>query len=439
MKTDIIGIDIGSVSISIVLLDGQKQVVYKYYSFHKGQIVEELSKALQAIDSANVKAVGFTSSTPNILKQGTSTDARVCFITAAKHFHPNLDALLIVGAEKFGLASFDEYGNYHKYHSNTSCAAGTGNFLDQQVERLNLKSIAEFSEMAYSNKGELPLIASRCAVFAKTDLIHVQQEGYSLPEICDGLSYGLAKNIVDTVELNIIGSKVVAAGGVALNKAVMEHISRLSGNIIIVDEYAQCYGAIGAALNCTDDENALSEEISDMKDIVLKEKKEKKYFYPPLKLELSEYPSFDSLSSYEFKSRLHPELKAVEVDIYIIPEKTKHTDVYLGIDVGSTSTKAVLLDKSKNVIAGLYTRTSGQPILQCKVIFEAVRDIETNYGIHFKIEGAGTTGSGRKFTGKIIGADIVTDEISAHARAALSWIPKPIPSLRSEDRIPSSP
>jgi len=74
-----------------------------------------------------------------------------------------------------------------------SCAAGTGSFLDQQARRLKLKRDRELSRIAFNNKGVIPKIATRCAVFAKTDLVHAQQEGYSLEEICDGLCYGLAK------------------------------------------------------------------------------------------------------------------------------------------------------------------------------------------------------------------------------------------------------
>ena len=167
----------------------------------------------------------------------------MAYITAARHLHPGVRSLLIIGAEKFGLVTFDENGEYSNYKSNSSCAAGTGNFLDQQAERLNLENIREFSRIAYDNKGNIPLIASRCAVFAKTDLIHAQQEGFSLPEICDGLSYGLAKNIVDTVFKGNALDEVVAAGGVALNKAVIIHIEQLTRLRITVDEYAHIYGA----------------------------------------------------------------------------------------------------------------------------------------------------------------------------------------------------
>jgi predicted CoA-substrate-specific enzyme activase len=419
-----LGIDVGSVSITLALLDEDLHVIHTEYTFHKGQIAKILTELLARIKITEVKAIGYTSCTPAILKQGMVTDSRIAFITAAKHFHPDLRALLIIGAEKFGLVTFNSNGEYQNYKFNTSCAAGTGNFLDQQAERLNMKSIRKFSDMAYSNRGKFPLIASRCAVFAKTDLIHAQQEGYTLSEICDGLSFGLAKNIIDAVSLDHSFSSVVAAGGVALNKAVIRHIENISGIQIIIDQYASVYGAIGAAISCTDSHNPVTIDLSNPDDFLLPSKKQKKYLYPPLQLKLSEYPDFGMIKHYDYQSVCFPSLKSVETDLYSLPEKERSVHVFLGIDIGSTSTKAVLLNTNKDVIAGFYTQTSGQPLMAVQVIFETIHDLEVKRGLNLVVKGAGTTGSGRKLAGKIIGADIILDEITAHARAAYELDPE---------------
>lgn len=422
MKKNCLGIDIGSVAIGIAMIDGDNRVIHSSYTFHKGQIIEKLTSLLSGMDISQLKSIAYTSSSPSIIRHGKLVDSRVAYITAAKHFHPDVQSLLIIGAEKFGLATFNQHGEYLNFKSNTSCAAGTGNFLDQQAERLNLPNIQEFSRMAYENKGSFPKIASRCAVFAKTDLIHAQQEGYSLSEICDGLTFGLAKNIVDTVFQNNSFSHVVAAGGVALNKAVIGHIGKLIGQNIIVDAYASLYGAIGAALNGREEE--VETELKCIGDLVISEQPEKNYFYPPLQLKLSDYPDFKSHEQYEFQSARFPAMKAVETDIYSCLTGRSRVTVYLGIDIGSTSTKAVLLDQNKNVLAGFYTSTSGQPLQAVQVIFEAIQDYAAKKKLRFAILGAGTTGSGRKFTGKIIGADVILDEITAHARAAYELNPE---------------
>lgn len=418
-----LGIDIGSVAIAIAILDEHGQIIRTSYTFHKGQITENLLKLLKGIETSKINAIGYTSSASSTIRQGISIDSKIAYITAAKYFHPEVQSLLIIGAEKFGLVIFDENGEYLNYNSNTSCAAGTGNFLDQQAERLNLPDIMDFSKMAYENQGNFPKIASRCAVFAKTDLIHAQQEGYSLAEICDGLSYGLAKNIVDTVFQNKKFTHVIAAGGVALNKAVITHIEQLTQSEITVDAYAHVYGAVGAALNSREEQKGLKIRLKALEDIVISQKRDKNYFYPPLQLALSDYPDFEAHQQYEFKSTRFPAMKTVEVDVYASAENNNE-QVFLGIDIGSTSTKAVLLSTDKNVIAGFYTRTSGQPLKAVQVIFETVDDFAKKRNVQFDILGAATTGSGRKFTGKIIGADIMLNEITAHARAAYELNPE---------------
>ena len=113
----------------------------------------------------------------------------------------------------------------------------------------------------------------------------------------------------------------------------------------------------------------------------------------------------------------------VQVDLYMSPEPGKRMETYLGIDIGSTSTKAVLTGDDRLPVAGFYTYTAGKPSEATQSIFEAIRDLETRHGVSFHIKGAGTTGSGRKFIGKIIHADLVVDEITAHARAAYELNP----------------
>jgi predicted CoA-substrate-specific enzyme activase len=417
-RENFLGIDIGSVSVAIAVTDRRGKILHTGYSFHRGRIPETLYGLLGEIGIKHILAAGYTSSSAPAVRRGIQTDARVAYITAARRLHPGIGSLLIIGAEKFGLVTFDEHGDYSNFRSNSSCAAGTGNFLDQQCERLNIPDIGEFSRIAYENRGPIPKIASRCAVFAKTDLIHAQQEGYTLPEICDGLSYGLAKNIVDTVLKNHPVKNIVAAGGVALNKSVIRHIGNLTGLEIIVDEFANIYGAAGAAMIAAEEGSETGDFLSEISDLIIFDRPEKKYFHPPLELKLSTYPDFASHEKYEYSSGRFPRMKPVEVDVYSFKENSDAGNLFLGIDIGSTSTKAVLAGHDREVRAGFYTRTSGRPLEAVQLIFESISDLAEKRRVSFSIAGAGTTGSGRKFTGTIIGADIILDEITAHAIAA---------------------
>ena len=419
-----LGIDIGSVSISIAELNKKKQVVKTSYLFHEGEIEERIRKELKKYDLIKINNIGITSSTPKIFREAKIVDSRVAFITAAKELYNKIGSLLIVGGEKFGLALFNEKNEYTNYKSNTSCAAGTGSFLDQQAKRLNLKNIKLFSDLAFKNKDDFPKIASRCAVFAKTDLIHAQQEGYKKEEIADGLSYGLSKNIVDTLFNNTnFLTPVVFAGGVAQNKAVTKHLSKLIGTELVVHENSHLFGAIGAALKLVEESQLERLRYNGVDDLIIKTQTKKTYPYKPLKLELSDYPDFTSLKKYNFQSKVFPDLAKVEVDIYedlskSQPKRLRYIEVFLGIDIGSTSTKATIVSEENIVLIGLYTKTAGQPFTALQTIFEAIDEIQVKNKLKFNFLATGTTGSGRKFIGKIIGADIILDEITAHARAA---------------------
>ncbi len=227
------------------------------------------------------------------------------------------------------------------------------------------------------------------------------------------------------------------------NTAVKEHLESMTGANIVVDELSHLYGAVGAAF-CLIEE--LAGELLDGKttrsaitsDIFLAKKTGKKLFYPPLELNLSDYPDFNSLQKYNYYSQQTDNSNLVEVDVYEDlaeiqpgnqpgnqPENQpnnqparKKINVWIGVDIGSTSTKAVLIGENNVVLSGFYTRTAGAPLKAMCLILESMHDLVLKNNIDIIVNGCGTTGSGRKFIGKIIGADTIVDEITAHAQAA---------------------
>ncbi|MFW6429097.1 MAG: acyl-CoA dehydratase activase [Desulfosalsimonas sp.] len=420
----ILGIDVGSVSAGLAVLTAEKNIIHTDYRFHHGDIAATLEDMIASAGISAPAAVAATHDTPELVDDDLRCDDRVAVIAAASHFHGKPGAVLHVGGEKFSLLLFDENGRYSGLKTNTSCAAGTGSFLDQQAGRLNLSGITELAEIAAANTLELPEIASRCAVFAKTDLIHAQQEGYSPAQICDGLCCGLARNIVDTVfKHEKIRQPLVFCGGVARNKAVISHLSQIIGAALVVDDMAPLYGAVGAALNLIAEKGQRACLRRAPRPVVRTAQPPRDYGNPPLVLSLSDYPDFASENSYEYKAKTVGHASPVEVDIYELPESDVLVPVYLGIDIGSTSTKAVWMGTDSRVFAGFYTRTAGRPVGALCSLFEAMEELVNSRSLDFKVLGAGATGSGRKFVGKLAGADIIIDEITAHARAALELNP----------------
>lgn len=416
------GIDIGSVSISVSILSERKEPLGSFYFFHYGDVAATLRKCLRKLDFSRIKGIAATRSTPPSVRAFRFYDNRLSIIRAARHFHRQVGGILVVGGEKFGLIRFDAHGQYLGMNTNTSCAAGTGSFLDQQAKRLKLSGIDELSRLAFENTGKTPKIASRCAVFAKTDLVHAQQEGYTLAEICDGLCHGLARNIVDTLLSGDIPPRpMVIAGGVSKNRAVVRHLERLMGLRLVREKHP--YESMGAALNLIEDMTGKAGprfgcRALSLETLIDPKQGKKTFFYPCLKIQKSRYPDFDSLEQYEYLPPAGPWTNPVEVDVYRELVKHQIYQAYVGIDIGSTSTKAVILDLSGRVLAGCYTRTSGKPLDAVQALFQSIRDIMEKKNVVFQVSGLGTTGSGRKFAGNIFQADQVVDEITAHARAA---------------------
>jgi predicted CoA-substrate-specific enzyme activase len=261
-------------------------------------------------------------------------------------------------------------------------------------------------------------------VFAKTDLIHAQQAGFGRASICNGLCRGLAAIVVDTLfSGEPVVEPVVLAGGVARNVAVRKHLSELCGVGLRVDDTPQLYGALGAALSLATDAPR-RERLLDATTLVTVERHEREYFFEPLELDALDYPAFESSERYLYQPEQVGRAGRVEVDIYPRVRPGASLDVFLGVDIGSTSTKAVLLSPARKVVAGFYTRTAGRPIEAVQAILETIWAWVSERSLTLNVRGAGTTGSGRSLVGSVLGADLVVDEISAHARAAYELDPE---------------
>jgi predicted CoA-substrate-specific enzyme activase len=423
MKTpaNVLGVDIGSVSLALAEINSVGKLVGTFYDFHHGHADDCLKRALGQFDLSRIVKIAATTSTPATVKVSHRYDNRVAAMAAVRHFYSQVRSIVIIGAEKFGLIQLDRRGNYRTFRANTGCAAGTGSFLDQQALRLKLENAAQLSVLAQTNTGAIPKIASRCAVFAKTDLAHAQQEGYLLEEICDGLCFGLARNVVDVLFSGQAPlGPVLLTGGVANNPAVVDHIRNLIRLELIVAQHP--LEAAGAALCLLDEKelHGLSPRIST-EEVIIPRSFDRQLYHDPIELNLSNYPKFTHRRK-DTETRWDP-TNPVEVDLFEDLEPLAGRGIYMGIDIGSTSTKAVLMTGEGVVAAGFYTRTAGRPVNATQNLLAAIDRICMKRKLAFNIIGVATTGSGRKFAGQIVGADLIIDEITAHAKAAVALHP----------------
>jgi len=267
------GIDIGSVSLKIVLLDKDNNIIEKLWLRNQGSPIEsskkgirELKEKLEAsgfINKINIKGVGTTGSARYLIKSVVGGDIAkteiISHAVASLTYYPDVKTILEIGGQDSKIIILRN-GIVADFAMNSVCAAGTGSFLDHQASRLGIP-IEKFGEYALKAHSDIS-IAGRCGVFAESDMIHKAQMGYSKEEIIKGLCDALVRNYLNNVgKGKEILPPIVFQGGVSYNKGLVKAFEEVLGEKVLVPENNILMGAIGAAI-LVREESERTEKIS---------------------------------------------------------------------------------------------------------------------------------------------------------------------------------
>jgi predicted CoA-substrate-specific enzyme activase len=411
-----IGIDVGSISANVVVMYEGEATVEEHYIRTRGRSVETvlsiLEDTLSHVTRGREYSLAFTGSAGKLIAELTGA----CFINdiiaqsyATSRMYPEVRSIIEIGGESTKLTIFDKgtaggEAEIEDFSMNSLCAAGTGSFLDQQASRLGL-TIEEFGALALKSEHP-PRIAGRCSVFAKSDMIHLQQIATPDYDIVAGLCYAVARSFKSNIARGKALRKPVAfQGGVAANPGVCRGLAEvldLKPEELVIPKHYASMGAMGALL-VAKKEGRAAKAAADLE---------------PLKKYLRK-------RSVEEESALEPLGDAVPASNKAVTRCAKacgnpeENHFYLGIDVGSISTNLAVIDDDFNVIAREYLMTAGRPIEAVRL---GLRRISEEIG-EVPIAGVGTTGSGRYLAGGFVGADTIRNEITAQATAALQIDP----------------
>lgn len=249
-----LGIDVGSVSTNIVLMDKNDEIIKKSYLRTSGRPIDVLTEGLRdfsnGISDEEILGVGTTGSGRQLASVIAGADIVKNEITAhavaSSHVVPNVATILEIGGQDSKII-FLKNGIVKDFAMNTVCAAGTGSFLDRQAERLNIP-IEKFGSLALKAKAPTR-IAGRCAVFAESDMIHKQQMGHCTEDIVAGLCTALVRNYLSNLARGKeINGPVMFQGGVAANVGIVAAFEAALGQKIIIPRYYDVMGAWGAAV-----------------------------------------------------------------------------------------------------------------------------------------------------------------------------------------------
>jgi predicted CoA-substrate-specific enzyme activase len=248
------GVDVGSVSTNIVLLDNTLKVIEKLYLRTKGKPIKAIQFGLKILSeqygSEQIRSVGTTGSGRQMAAFLMGADIVKNEITAHAVASLEIDkdvcTILEIGGQDSKIILLKN-GIVTDFAMNTVCAAGTGSFLDRQAERLEIP-IENFGEYALKSKAPVR-IAGRCAVFAESDMIHKQQLGYNEEDIIGGLCEAMVRNYLSNVgKGKDIRRKIFFQGGVAANIGIKAAFEKALGTEIYVPEHYDVMGAVGAAM-----------------------------------------------------------------------------------------------------------------------------------------------------------------------------------------------
>lgn len=406
----LLGIDVGSTTVKVVAIDENGKILYKSYVRHFAKVKETVLSELKNV--LNGHGGDFSASITGSAGLGLSQRSGIAFVqevqaayTAIRKFYPDADAAVELGGEDAKII-FVTGGTEQRM--NGSCAGGTGAFIDQMATLLNV-TVQEMDELSLKAERVYP-IASRCGVFAKSDIQPLINQGASKADISASIFQAVVDQTVSGLaQGRRIKGKVLFLGGPlhflkGLKKAFKTTLKLDDEHAIFPDD-APCFMAIGAALHSVTVQSRNLEEIiaaiensTGSEEIITGE---------PLFKDKEEYTAFVA-------RHRATDLKFCEIQTY-------EGGAYLGIDSGSTTTKLILITPDCRILYSHYQSNNGQPL---DIVIEKIKDIYTLSEGRIKILGSAVTGYGEDLIKSAIKADFGIVETVAHFKAALHFNPK---------------
>lgn len=405
----LMGIDVGSTTVKVALLGEDREILYTSYERHFSKVKECVLSRLAAVREkfgGDVK-VSITGSAGLGLAQRSGVsfvqEVQAAF-TAIRKYYPDADAAVELGGEDAKII-FVTGGTEQRM--NGSCAGGTGAFIDQMATLLNLE-VGEMDELSLRAEKVYP-IASRCGVFAKSDIQPLLNQGAKKEDIAASIFQAVVDQTVSGLaQGRRIKGKVLFLGGPlyfikGLRKAFQTTL-HLDDEHAVFPDNAPCFMSVGAALYSesvdTQDIGTIIRKIESVKmsdEIVTGE---------PLFADREEYDEFVA--------------RHKQSDLQFCDIKTYTGDAYLGIDSGSTTTKLMLITPDCKILYSHYQSNNGQPL---DIVLERLREIYDLSGGRVRICGCAVTGYGEDMMKAALKADFGIVETVAHFKAAVFFNP----------------
>ena len=253
-----VGIDAGSTTTKLVLIDRDGKLLYSLYGSNEGNPLQSVIKMLKQLyaeipEKAVIRFSGVTGYGEKLIQTALNVDLNeietIAHYTAAKQFMPNVTSIVDIGGQDMKYIKMKK-GVIDNIMLNEACSSGCGSFIETFAKSLNI-SIEEFVKAALESRRPVDL-GSRCTVFMNSKIKQAQKEGYSVGDISAGLSYSVIKNAIQKVmkvrDVKTLGAHIVVQGGTFYNDAVLRAFELIVGRNVVRPDIAGLMGAYGVAL-----------------------------------------------------------------------------------------------------------------------------------------------------------------------------------------------
>ena len=406
-----IGIDIGSTTVKVVVLDEQNKLLFRSYERHYSKTRERACETLNSISGQlsgqRVKLVITGSAGLGVAKAAGLDFVQEVYATAAavNTYIPDTDAVIELGGEDAKIIFF---GGALEERMNGSCAGGTGAFIDQMATLMNV-SVNELDSLSLKHEKIYP-IASRCGVFAKSDIQPILNQGGRKEDVAASIFQAVVdQTVAGLTQGRELKGKIVFLGGplhflMGLRQRFVETL-KLDGEHAVFPEDGDCFAAMGAALCATDYEPVPFEDALKR----LEESRETNTSADTMP------PLFDTQEEYDAFLARHNASRPPEADIH-----TYAGPAWLGMDAGSTTTKLALITADGGLLYTYYHSNLGNPV---SIVLEQLKKIYELCGDRIQIKGAAVTGYGEDLIKNAFSCDLGLVETVAHYKAAAHFNP----------------
>lgn len=408
-----LGIDVGSTTVKTVIIDEKKNIIYSEYQRHFSKVRETVKTQLEAVQEKYPNDT-FKICMTGSAGLGLATGAEIPFVQevnsafiAVKERIPDADAVIELGGEDAKVIFLT--GGVEQ-RMNGSCAGGTGAFIDQMATLLGV-TVTEMDNMSLCAQKVYP-IASRCGVFAKSDIQPLLNQGAKREDICASIFQAVVDQTVSGLaQGRIIEGKVLFLGGPlsflkGLRKAFVDTLGLKEGETAVFPKEAPVFVALGCALFAFNSHDDFTIES------VIKKIENAKTGNGIV----TGQPLFNSKAEYEEFILRHKKCDLEYADLH-----TYKGNAYLGIDAGSTTTKLILITEDCRILYQHYSSNKGQPLDR---VADKLKKIYSEMNPEIKIAGSAVTGYGEDLIKAGLSIDFGIVETVAHFKAASYFCPE---------------